>query len=295
MNNESSWPIELGNSGILASGRWLRIRSILWATLLTAAALGCFLASQYLTGWLHLPPGGSYFVVLGVPILAFLGYAMLVKMAEKRNAVEVFLYAGMIAEISVGALSGFLFLCAMTAFLWSVGLYQVQMGHWQHIFGSIVFNSYLSGMIEELMFRAILLRILGRAFGIVWGLMLSSVFFGLAHLTHGDWLAVLGITINAGLTMGLLYMASGRVWMSVGLHTAWDFTEDSLLGVNSRNGLLRSTPLAGKPEMLTGGQFGPDASIPSLLFGVLFVAAILWAWRRGLFRWAQPAGTQETH
>jgi len=293
MNSESSWPIELGNSGILTPGRWLRLRAILWAMLLTAAALGCFLASQYLTGWLHLPPGGSYFVVLGVPMLAFLGYAMLVKTAEKRSAVEVILHAGMIAEISVGALFGFLFLCAMTAFLWSVGLYQVQMGHWQHIFDSIVFNSYLSGMVEELMFRAILLRILGRAFGTGWGLVLSSLLFGLAHLTHGDWLAVLGITINAGLTMGLLYMASGRIWMSVGLHTAWDFTEDSLLGVNSRNGLLHSTPLAGEPEMLTGGQFGPDASIPSLLFGALFVAAILWAWRRGLFRWAQPDGARE--
>jgi hypothetical protein len=88
------------------------------------------------------------------------------------------------------------------------------------------------------------------------GPVLSSVLFGLAHLTHGDWLAVVGITINAGFTMGLLYMATGSIWMSIGLHTAWDFTEVSLLGVNSHNGLLLSTPVAGKPELLTGGQFG---------------------------------------
>lgn len=291
MNNESSWPIELGSSGILAPGRWIRLRAILWATILTALALGCFLASQYLTGWLHLPPGGSYFVVLGVPMLAFIGYAILVKTVEKRNAVEVFLHAGIIAEISVGALFGFLFLCAMTAFLWSVGLYQVQMGHWQHIFDSFVFNSYLSGMMEELMFRAILLRILARMFGIGWGLVLSSILFGVAHLTHGDWLAVLGITINAGLTMGLLYMATGRIWMAVGLHTAWDFTEDSLLGVNSHNGLLSSMPVAGKPEFLTGGHFGPDSSILALSLGALAVAAIFYGQRKGFFRRTLPTET----
>jgi len=121
----------------------------------------------------------------------------------------------------------------------------------------------------------------------------SSELFGLAHLTHGDWLAMVGITINAGLTMGLLYMATGSIWMSIGLHTAWDFTLDSLPGVNSHNGLLRSTPVAGKPELLTGGQFGPDASVLSLLVGVLVVAAILLVWKRGLFRRTQPFGTQE--
>ncbi len=68
------------------------------------------------------------------------------------------------------------------------------------------------------MFRATLLRILARAFGARWGLVFSSILFGLAHLTHGTWLAALGITINAGLKMRLLYMATGRLWMSVGLH-----------------------------------------------------------------------------
>ena len=294
MNNEPKWPIELGTSGILSPGRRLRLRAILWATFLAAAALGCFFASQYLTGWLHLPPNGSYFVVLGVPMLAFLGYAVLVKAVERREAVEVLPHAGMIAEISVGALFGFLLLCAMTALLWSLGLYHVQLGHWQHVLDSFVFNSYLSGMVEELMFRAILLRILGRGFGLGWGLMLSSVLFGLAHLTHGDWLAVLGITINGGLTLGLLYMVTGRVWMSIGLHTGWDFTEDSLLGVNSHNGLLRSMPVAGKPELLTGGQFGPDSSVLALLIGVLAVAAILYGRKRGFFRKTLPAEIQET-
>jgi membrane protease YdiL (CAAX protease family) len=293
MNIESDWPIVLGSSGILAPGRWLRLRAILWAIFLSGCALGLFVLTQYLGGWLHLPRSSSYYIVLGIPLLALVGYGFLVSSAEGRTPVEVLLRRGTIAEIVLGALLGFTLLCTLTALLWSLGLYQVRVNHWQHAFDSFVFNSYLSGMMEELMFRAILLRILGRAFGLRWGLVLSAVLFGFAHLTHGDWLAVVGISINAGLTMGLLYMATGSIWMPIGLHTAWDFTEDSLLGVNSHNGLLRSTPVPGKAELFTGGQFGPDASAPSLLVGVLFVVAILFARKKGFFRKTQPFGTQE--
>jgi membrane protease YdiL (CAAX protease family) len=293
MNNNQEWPIVLGTSGILVPGRWLRLRAVIWAIFLSACVLGLFVLTQYLGGWLHLPPNSSYYIVLGIPLLALVGYGLLVAAAEGRRPVEVLPHRGTIAEITMGALIGFLLLSAITAILWSLGLYKVQANHWRRVFDSFVFNSYLSGMMEELMFRGILLRLLGRAFGLAWGLVLSSVLFGLAHLTHGDWLAVVGITINAGFTMGLLYMATGSIWMSIGLHTAWDFTEVSLLGVNSHNGLLLSTPVAGKPELLTGGQFGPDVSVLSLLIGVLLSAAIVFVWKMGLFRKTQPFETHE--
>jgi uncharacterized protein len=294
MNNKSTWPIELGTSGVLAPGRWLRLRSILWAALLSACAMAFFLSTQYVGAWLHLSPVSSYYIVLGVPLLAFIGYAVLIGAAEKRKPVEVLPHTGMAAEIAVGAVIGFLMLCAITALLWSLGLYSVEPSHWQHIFDSFVFNSYLSGMMEELMFRAILLRILGRAFGLRWGLVISAVLFGVAHLSHGNWLAAVEITINAGLTMGLVYMATGRLWMAIGLHTAWDFTEDSLLGVNNHNGLFYSMPVAGKPDLLTGGNFGPDASVLATLVGALAVAAIVYGSKRGFFRKTRPAGTYET-
>jgi len=88
--------------------------------------------------------------------------------------------------------------------------------------------------------------------------------------------------------MGLVYMATGSLWMSIGLHTAWDFTEDSLLGVNNHDGLLRSVPVAGKPDLLTGGTFGPDASVLATFVGALAVVAILYGWKRGYLRQSRP-------
>ena len=191
---------------------------------------------------------------------------------------------GMLADLILGAVFGLLMLSAMVGLLWALGLYHVEWHRWRHVFDAFLFDSYLSGVLEELMFRAILLRILARAFGARWGLVLSSVLFGLAHLTHGTWLAAVGITINAGLTMGLLYMATGRLWMSVGLHIGWDFTEASILGVNNLDGLLRSTPMTGRSDVLTGGSFGPDASAFAYVVGIAAVATILYAKNRGLFQ-----------
>ncbi len=122
MKNNSSWPIELGTSGVLSSGRWLQLRAILWAVLLSAGAMAFFLSTQYLGSWLHLPPNSSYIIVLGIPLLAFIAYAAVVAGAEGRRPVEVLPHIGMIAEIPVGALRGCLMLCAITTQLWSLGL-----------------------------------------------------------------------------------------------------------------------------------------------------------------------------
>jgi hypothetical protein len=283
MNSNTSWQFELGVSGVLAPGRWLWLRAVLWALLLASCTLAIFLATQFLGPWLHLPANSNYAIVFLLPIVAFVLYAFSVHNGERRIATEVRPSLVMLLDLTAGALLGFCMLCAIVGLLWALGLYSVVWHRWQHVFDAFLFDSYLSGMLEELMFRAILLRILARAFGAQWGLVLSSILFGVAHLTHGTWLAALAITINAGLTMGLLYMATGRLWMSVGLHVGWDFTETSILGVDNSNGLLLSTPMNGRSDILTGGSFGPDASVLSYIIGIIAVSTILYARKKGWF------------
>lgn len=283
MNRDISWPFETGTEGVLAPGRWLWLRAVLWALLLSSGTLAIFLATQLLGPSLHLPANSKYAIVSLFPIAAFVLYAFIVRKGERRLAIEVTPSFATLGDLIAGALFGFCILCAMLGLLWALGLYRVEWHRWKHVFDAFLFDSYLSGMMEELMFRGILLRILARPFGARWGLVISSILFGLAHLTHGNWLAALAVTINGGLTMGLLYMATGRLWMSIGLHIGWDFTETSIMGVNNSNGLLLSTPMTGKPDMLTGGSFGPDASVLTCVIGITAVAVILYASKRGWF------------
>ena len=284
MKNEVSWPLELGTTGVLAAGRWLWLRAVLWAALLSAGALGFLFSTLDIRGWLNLPPNSSYVIFLVEPLLAFVTYAVVVRLAEARKPVEVLPSAGMFTELLIGAAIGFITLCFTTALLWSLGFYHVQRSHWSDVLGSFLFGPYLSGTLEELLFRAILLRILARAFGNGWGLVLSAVLFGAAHLGHVSWIACLAIVLRGGLVTGMLYMATGRLWMSVGLHTAWDFTEDFVLGVNKHHGLLRTTLVPGHPELLTGGAFGPNGSLLAMIVGILACITIQWAARVGYFQ-----------
>jgi membrane protease YdiL (CAAX protease family) len=127
----------------------------------------------------------------------------------------------------------------------------------------------------------VILRIFARAWGARTGIILSSIIFGLAHFAHGSWLGILGIIINAGITMGLLYVITGRLWMSIGMHLGYDFIETSVLGIGSHHGFLVNTPRAGVAAWLTGGMFGPDAAVPGMILGLL-INVVLWryAFRR---------------
>lgn len=74
--------------------------------------------------------------------------------------------------------------------------------------------------------------------------------------------------------MGLLYVITGRLWMSIGMHLGYDFIETSVLGIGSHHGFLVNTPRPGLAAWLTGGAFGPDAAVPGMILGLLINAAL---------------------
>jgi membrane protease YdiL (CAAX protease family) len=277
------WRLQLGDRGVLSPGHWLWLRATAWNALLFMMVAFIFFAVIMLLPWLHLPTSWPMTVGLFGPVLAFAVYALAVRTGERRLPREITPTSTTIYELVVGSLTGFSMLVATLGLLWALGLYHVRAGQPRDWFSFLVFNSYISGMLEEIAFRAIALRLFARAFGLRWGLVLSSLAFGAAHLSHASWLASAEIAFNGGLTMGLLYMATGRLWMSIAMHTAWDFTEGYVLGVGNTHGLLLSTPVNGRPAYLTGGSFGPDGSVLAALVGAIFVAVILYingTWHR---------------
>jgi uncharacterized protein len=270
-----------GSSGVLASGRLFKTRALLWCVFLVAIVLGFFFASVFAAGWMGLRGNWYYVPPIVLPLLACWVYAVLVRRFERREPWEIRPGVPMLPEISLGFLFGGAFITAMWLILWSVKLYSAHRGVWRGWFGDLVFDSYISAVLEELAFRGVMLRIFSRVWGVPAGVVLSSILFGAAHFTHGSWLGILGIVVNAGLAMGLLYVITGRLWMSIGMHLGFDFIETSVLGVGSNHGLLVNTPKAGAAAWLTGGTFGPDAAVPAMIFG-LVVNAVLWrvAFRR---------------
>ncbi|GAA3116011.1 CPBP family intramembrane glutamic endopeptidase [Nonomuraea salmonea] len=124
---------------------------------------------------------------------------------------------------------------------------------------------------EELLFRGVLFRIMEERTGTVIALVVSGLLFGAMHLINANatlW-GAFAIALTAGVMLAAAYIATRSLWLPIGLHFAWNFTQAGIFGVTvsgsavQSEGLLNVT-LSG-PSALTGGAFGPEASLFALL------------------------------
>jgi membrane protease YdiL (CAAX protease family) len=278
MIRSTLWRLEYGDKGLLAPGPWFWPRAIIWTVALFGFAVLAFFASVMLRGWLHLPAWTSYPVAILVPAAALGLYALAVKLGEQRAVSELALTRAPL-DLILGGVIGFGFMSLSLIILWVLRLNAVAGGRWRDGFFYLIYNSYISGVLEELGFRAILLRLLARMFGPIPGLFISAALFALAHASHAPPVAVALLIINGGLLLGVLYMVSGSLWLPIGAHIAYDFTEWSLFGVGDHDGILTVTPSLHYPIWLTGGSFGPDGSVLSALVSAAFIAGAIWIGR----------------
>tara|TARA_B100000965_G_scaffold15324_1_gene11530 strand:- start:973 stop:2325 length:1353 start_codon:yes stop_codon:yes gene_type:complete len=81
-----------------------------------------------------------------------------------------------------------------------------------------VTTTLLAPFFEEIIFRGVLLPILSRDFGIIFGIIISSFIFALAHLSLSEFppLFVLGIGL------GVTRLLSGRLGSSIFMHSLWN-------------------------------------------------------------------------
>ena len=277
--------IELGRAGVLAPGRWQRSRAMGWMVLLFVVTV----AISMLPVVAHVVPGrplwlGRTLAIVSV-LLAYLAYARLVQRGERRRAGEIALVA-MPRDIALGLAIGTGMFTLVFASLRLGGLYTLAPGNWNDWPHDIV-SAMMTGLVEELMIRAIIFRLLMRAVGSWWALALSAALFGALHLAnpHATPFAALAIAVEAGLMLAAFYLLTGRIWMSVGVHAAWNFAQGSIFGARVSGGtetgsLFVSGPVAGTSDVLSGGGFGPEASLSAIVVGAAVFGVVLLAARR---------------
>lgn len=133
---------------------------------------------------------------------------------------------------------------------------------------------------EEIMFRGILFRIIDKKWGTVTALITSALLFGGFHILNPEatlWSSA-AIAIEAGLMLGIAYKCSGSLWMPIGIHWMWNFMEGPVLGFavsgNDNSDSIFNPAIQG-PELITGGAFGAEASIPAAALGIA-VSLLIW-------------------
>ena len=124
-------------------------------------------------------------------------------------------------------------------------------------------------IIEEILLRGILFRITEEKWGSSIALTSSSVLFAGLHLMnpHVTFLSILCI-LGVGVLLGAAYLYYRNIWLPIAIHFAWNFTQNGIFGAitsgNEKTGSLLTTKITG-PDMLTGGQFGPEGTIQAVI------------------------------
>jgi membrane protease YdiL (CAAX protease family) len=216
-------------------------------------------------------------------------YAAVVYFIERRPPSEVALTGGG-RQFIFGAMLGFSLYATCVLILVALGYCTIEAtGNWQVLVPGIALTLG-TGFYEELWFRGAIFRLTEEWFGSWIAIVVSSLVFGFVHLsTEGATVMdVTFISIEAGLLLAAAYMLTRRLWLCIGFHAAWNFTQGSVFsgavsGTQEPTGLIKTTMHG--PELITGGSFGMEASVVALvLLTTTGVVMLVMAIRRGEVR-----------
>ncbi len=228
----------------------------------------------------------ALFVVLAMVTLALAIYIGFVYFVERRPVSELSL-AGAGREFGSGLLVGTGLYTAAVIILMLLGYFHIDgLNPWPFMLFTLPM-AISSAFFEELFFRGVVFRVTEEYLGSWIALIVASLIFGLVHLSNPDATleGALFISIEAGVLLVAVYMLTRRLWMAIGFHMSFNFTQASIFsGETSGNafhpGLLR-TVIEG-PELLTGGKFGLESSLIVFLLctatGIFFLVKAV---RRG--------------
>lgn len=216
----------------------------------------------------------------------FIGvYTLFVRWIERRPVTE-FDGRGWWRELGAGVLAGLVLFSIVLAIIAALGGYRVIGTNPATVLYPALAIAISSGVIEEIVLRGLFFRLIERLAGSWIAVALSAAFFGALHLLNANatWFAGVAIALEAGVMLAALYMVTRRLWAAIGLHAAWNLAQGGIYGVAvsgfAMGGLLR--PMITGPDLLTGGRFGAEASLPAIIVCTAFgIALLVVAHRRG--------------
>lgn len=222
-------------------------------------------------------------VVAAVCIAVYKGYKRWIERAPDRELE----FTGAGRELALGLGGGALLFTIMTGIVALLGGFEILGLRGTGALWSMLGLAVFSGVFEEILLRGIVFRQLEAWLGSWIALALSSALFGVLHITNpgATWFSSVAIAMEAGILLGAAYMLTRRLWLAIGIHAAWNFTQGWVFSVpvsggEAPLGLLITRRLG--PDWLTGGDFGLEASVVAMVVATLAgVILLLMAIQRG--------------
>lgn len=147
----------------------------------------------------------------------------------------------------------------------------------------IFFTGFSAGIVEEMVFRGILMGVIEKRFNKTVAIIVPSVLFGFVHiLGMGFNLLSCALVLVAGTMVGVMFSLiaaiTKSVWNSAIVHAIWNIVIIGGIlwtGTEFDEYSLYSYVLDRDSFLLTGGEFGIECSIVAVV-GYMMVCMIAW-------------------
>ena len=228
--------------------------------------------------------GADYFAHPSLTVVAaaiILGlYTLFVRWMERHWPADLSL-GRLVPHTLLGILVGFIIMVLVVSTIVAMGDATVTWKGFSVEKQFSVFMMFLAVAVgEEMIFRGVIFRWIDERWNTWVALLISAILFGWMHISNDNatWWSSLAIAVEAGLLLGAAYKWSGSLWVPIGIHWAWNYTQGNIFGLavsGSDAGETMLSTIVNGPDIITGGAFGPEASIISVILGTFLTIVFL--------------------
>lgn len=191
-------------------------------------------------------------------------------------------------ELGIGALLGIASALLTVAMICASGGVRLELDPARSV-ATLAFGAYVFvfvALFEETLFRGFVFQRLVAGAGAWIALGVLGLLFATSHWgnpdMHGATLAWATVELFLGaVLLGLAYLRTRSLALPIGLHFGWNWALGNVLGFGvsgfEQAGWFRPL-LLDRPEWMTGGRFGPEASIFAVVVDAMLIVA-LWKWK----------------
>ncbi|MBQ5564979.1 MAG: CPBP family intramembrane metalloprotease [Clostridia bacterium] len=228
---------------------------------------------------------GGFVSAIIYPIFTYLGLKLLI---ERRMKIP--LDTLRIKKFKIKPICAFMAVCLPTIVVLS---YLCLKGTWTEskmttdekittIVYGVLFYSVAAGIVEEMVFRGIIMGLIEKSISVTSAVAAPSVLFGLMHIigNHLNFLSIIQLVIGGtavGIMFSLIELYSENFWNNALVHALWNMSTVGLMHIGTQpySESVFTYVLKSRSILVTGGDFGIETSVISIIAYLLVIAVTL--------------------
>lgn len=147
-------------------------------------------------------------------------------------------------------------------------------------------STFIQSASEEMWCRGFMYERMNVHYPLWVAILVNGSIFGLLHIFN-DGVTILAIAdiVICGISYSLLRWYTGSMWAAMGIHTAWNFTQNFIFGLPN-SGLVsevsafRLDAMNANSNLIYDYGFGVEGALPAVLVDLLLGALIIYAAKR---------------